>query len=157
MKRGVIILALIISVVVEVVVSVLLLNQTGDTGQDTIEINRCLNAVEEEYKKTKDSPDGDLAGSLEKLSDPYTDALIFTVLDNENNVLYKNDPKAATSINEAIRNHDTILNLTVDGSVVGRMVFFNDTVWSTDKYRMGILVCISIISVILAVVFWILS
>ena len=148
MKRGVIFLALIISVVVEVVVSVLLLNQVGDTGQDTIEINRYLKVVEEEYKKTKDSPDGDLAGSLEKLSDPYTDALIFTVLDNEDNVLYKNDPKAATSINEAIRNHDTILNLTVDGSVVGRMVFFNDTETSTDKYRMGILVCISITSVI---------
>ena len=138
MKKGIIFLLLGASLIVEVFVCILILNRVGDIRQDPVEINRCLDQIAE--------------GNMPDTS------LSFSVLDLQGNLVYKNAENAATSINKAIQNCDTILDLNVNGRVTGKVIFTNPTSDKWKEIRSDILICMIIISFIqiLILVFYLL-
>ena len=75
-------------------------------------VNRVLKSVEANY------------GEESK----YDTSLEYSILDMDGRVIYKNSENATVDLNTAIKNRDTILDITVDGAVVGRVVILNNTI-----------------------------
>lgn len=105
--------------VIEVVMCIVMLNKMNITLQDAVVVNECLHSVSEHY--------GDEAS--------YSDALSYVLIDMEGNVMYQTDSNLSTSVNEAIKNNDTILDVIVEDKLVGRLLIHNATVDRMNAYR----------------------
>ncbi len=55
-----------------------------------------------------------------------TTALDYVVLDENGNLLYKTKSGLSESVNEAITHRDTILDITTDSGIVGKVIIYND-------------------------------
>ncbi|MEE3467196.1 MAG: HAMP domain-containing sensor histidine kinase [Eubacterium sp.] len=117
---------------IECVISLLILNSIDDIQQDTIGINRCLKSIETSY--------GD--------ESRYDPSFLYAILDTDGKLLYKNDPTCSDNLTEAIQKQDTILDLTVDGNVIGKVLFVNTTVKRIESYKQQMIWCILITSLI---------
>ena len=53
----------------------------------------------------------------------YNNQLDYVVIDNEENLIYKTRDGLSETINDAIKMRGLILDLTVDGEVVGKVIF----------------------------------
>ncbi len=139
MKRGIIVILLIISVIVELSVCLMIMHKMSDVGQDTVVVNRVLKSVEENY------------GEESK----YDTSLEYSILDTDGRVIYKNSENASADLNTAIKNRDTILDVTVDGAVVGKVLILNNTIDRINQFKNGIITCIVIITLIQAMIIFI--
>ena len=89
--------------------------------QDTVAVNEVLHAVQDGWGK-REGP-----GILQDLD--------YVVLDTEGNVLYGTRRGLSESINQAVMHRDTVLDITVDGRVTGKLILYNDSVeyWRRQK------------------------
>ena len=158
MRKGTVVILLCLSVIAEIIICVFFMQSLGDISQDTVAVNRCLKSVESACTGAA-GPDAD-----QHLKDIFTDkavveklddSLAFSVMDMSGNVLYSNDPKAAKSLNDAVKNHDTILDFSVDGETAGKVLFLNTTVEQLEKYKKNIIICIVISTLIQALILFI--
>ena len=89
------------------------INDSEDGFQDTVEINEAVKSVQADFDNIE------LHRSTVKLD--------YTVLDGERNILFRTRSGLSESINEAIGNRDTILDIEREGAVVGKIIIFNDS------------------------------
>lgn len=80
--------------------------------QDTVTINEIVQTVQSDWH------------SLEAHHNPT--ALSYVVLDSGGTVLYRTNPGLSESVNAAIGHKDTILDIEVGGSLVGKLIVYND-------------------------------
>ncbi|MBR3041013.1 MAG: HAMP domain-containing histidine kinase [Lachnospiraceae bacterium] len=102
----------------------------GDTEQDALAVNECVKSV------------GDNFGNEEK----YSDILFYTVVDLDGTVLYKNAEGLSASVNEAIKRRDTILDVTSDGEVIGKILIHNDIEAKIRTAKKGLAITIALFS-----------
>ena len=125
-------LALVLSIVMEAVLFLSISGKMQDVKQDPVKINACLHAVSENF--------GD--------ESQYPDTLYYSVIDENGSLLYSNKADMSRSLNEAIRNNDTILDVVVDGSVLGKIIFHNDMSDRIAAYRRQMIISAVVISLV---------
>lgn len=137
MKKGYVMGTLLLLFIIEIVVCILAINRVSSIKQDTITINRIVRTVEENY--------GD--------DSKYLDSLEYTVIDNNETVIYKSSHAKSESINDAIKNNDIILDVTVSDNVVGKILIENQTNKLLNNTKGYIIIVIVVISTIQFLIF----
>ncbi|MDE7296798.1 MAG: HAMP domain-containing histidine kinase [Clostridia bacterium] len=112
MKRQFFLIGLVFVLMAEVIALIVFALQTPDFPQDTVAVSEVLQSVTKDF------------GSLEKHNNAT--ALDYVVIDNGGAVIYKTREGLSESVNEAITHRDTMLDITVEGVVVGKVIIYND-------------------------------
>ena len=107
MKKAPFILILILTFIAEALVCFFMVTRIKDLKTDPVKVNECTYSVTDNF------------GDASK----YDRQLDYVVLDNEGKLLYKTRDGLSESINEAIKTRGLILDLKVDGKVVGKIIF----------------------------------
>ncbi|HAZ90499.1 MAG TPA: sensor histidine kinase [Eubacterium sp.] len=126
----------VVSLVLELVVALAIIGRIDDVRMDPVVVNECVHAIADNY--------GD--------EEAYPDKLDYAVIDSKGEVLYKNSDDVATSVNEAVKHGDIMLDLVVEGDVVGKVIFNNSTDEQIEGYKKSLIiaiVCITILQVLL--------
>lgn len=87
--------------------------------QDSVLINEAVNQVEQDFRQL----------SMHR----PVEGIDYTVLDLEETVLFQTKAELSTTINQAILQNDTILDLHLDGKIVGKMIIENRQVEQLEK------------------------
>lgn len=111
MKNRILLIGFLLVLVAEIITLVVFAVQTPDFSQDAVAVNEVVQSVSEDF--------GDLENHKNKTS------LDYVVLDANGNLLYKTKPGLSESINAAISHRDTVLDVTVDGTAVGKVIIYN--------------------------------
>ena len=141
MKKGFIILTLIISFLFEFLFCTYSVNKIDYIEEEPIIINECLKSIEVNYG----------------IEDKYDKTLDYTILVNDK-VTFKTKNSKSISINDAIKNNDIILDIEVNDKVVGKLLISNNSKDKISSYKSNIYMTIIIVSLIqiLLVVFYLL-
>lgn len=127
--------------IIELTVCILAINRVSSVKQDTITINRIVKSVETNY--------GD--------ESKYSSDLEYSVIDNSNTVIYKTSHAKSESLNEAIKNNDIILDITIDDNVVGKILIENTTnrlLNNTKGYIITVIVIVSSIQLLVFIAYF---
>ncbi len=154
MKKSPFLLLIVLTLLSEIILCFFIIRSIRDDGQDTVVINECLKSVGENF--------GD--------SDRYIKTLPYTVIDTEGTVLFLctgdgsgkdavlvNASDLSKSVNEAVHNNDTILDIQEDGEVIGKILFHNGTAIRTSRAKkslMQVLILFSALQLILVFAFY---
>lgn len=130
-KRILFILSIFIFVAEIAALSVFAL-QTSTFPQDAVDVNETLQSVTNDFYNIKNHKN-------------QTD-LKYVVLDNEHNIVYRTNRGLSENINAAIAHRDTILDITVDNTTVGKLIIYNDDAHTlkTQKQRVIIILTIAV-------------
>lgn len=112
MKRRTFLISLILVFTAEIASVLMLAAQNTDQTQDTILVNEALQTVQNDWN------------TIERHQNK-TD-LDYVVLHADGTVLFKTRAGLSESINNAISHRDTILDIQINGSAVGKMIIYND-------------------------------
>ena len=104
------IVALVITFILEAVLCVFFLGQLKTDYNDPVKINECLKSVETNF------PD----------ESSYITSVDYTVLSSEGELLFATRSGLASSVNDAVKNNDTILDVDLSGDH-GKIIIHNDT------------------------------
>ena len=77
-----------------------------------------------------------------------TTALDYVVLDENGNLLYKTKFGLSESVNEAITHRDTILDITINDTAVGKVIIFNDGELSLQAQKRTAIIILSVAIII---------
>ncbi len=134
MKKQLFLIGFVLVLVAEIIALIVFAVQTPDSLQDTVAVNEVVQSVARDF------------GALDKHNN--STPLDYVVLDNGGKLLYKTQSGLSESVNVAIAHRDTILDITVDGEVVGKLVVYNDGALSLQAQKQT---AITVISVAVAV------
>jgi len=137
MKKTPLIVFFAISIFLEVGLTFYFANRIDMAKQDAVAVNEVLMSVNENF------------GDEEK----YSTALNYSILDENRVLIYKTSEDVSESLNEAIKNSDTILG-TVGGCL---LLIHNDIPSKIESIKRQIFVlifCISIVQLILILIFF---
>ncbi len=112
MKNRVFFSGMFITFLIEIAVLLLFAIPKTENLQDTVTINEAVQTVQSDWD------------NLDKHINRT--ALDYVVLDSDGVVLYKTRSGLSKSINMAISHKDTILDIEVGGSVVGKLIVYNN-------------------------------
>ncbi len=110
MKSTRYIVALIVTFILEAVLCIYFLGQMNIDHNDPVKINECLKSVEMNY--------GD--------SSSYVSSVDYSILSSDGDLIFSTRSGLSESINEAVKNSDTILDVDLGGDT-GKMIVHNDT------------------------------
>ena len=131
MKKSPFIIILILIFIVEALMCYFMVTGIKDLKTDPVKVNECMYSISENYGDTS----------------KYNNQLDYVVIDNEENLLYKTRDGLSETINDAIKMRGLILDLTVDGEVVGKVIFD----YSMDEQLEGVKQNIVILFVVVGV------
>ena len=140
MKKAPFIILLVLTFIAEALACFLIVNGIKDIKTDPVKVNECMHSVSENY--------GDASR--------YNTQLDYAVIDNDGKLVYKTRDGLAESVNDAIKTRGLILDLEVDGEVIGKVIFD----YSMDEQLNGVKTKVIMLSVIVGVlqivilVFW---
>lgn len=126
---------LAVTLVLETALCLFLFNNIGNLRQDVVAVNECVKSVEINY------PDQSL----------YSRDLDYVLLSEDGAVLYRTRDGLSETINQAISNGDTILD--IDG--IGKILIHNSTEESVNSYKNGIIAVIVSSTLIQALIIFI--
>ena len=132
MRKKSFLVLIILTFVFEGVIAGYFLYRSRDIEQDTVAVNDCVKVIEENF------------GQNEK----YLTNLSYSLIDTDGNLLYTNADDISTSVNEAVKNNDTILDVKQGDKVVGKVLFHNQTQDRIEKTQRAIAVTFLFISAI---------
>ncbi|MCM1368092.1 MAG: HAMP domain-containing histidine kinase [Roseburia sp.] len=121
MKRTLFLIISILVLAAEIAVMIGFAVSPTDVKQSAVDVNEAVRSVERDFY------------SLETHSNA-TD-LDYAVIDNDGNVLYRTRSDISDSIHAAISHRDTILDITVDGNTVGKIIVYNDSAALQDTRK----------------------
>ncbi len=112
MKRQLFLVGFILVLIAEVVALIVFALQTPDFTQDTVAVNEVLQSVTQDFD------------SLDKHGN--TTVLDYVVMDKDGAVIYKTKEGLSENVNTAISHRDTVLDITIEDAVVGKVIVYND-------------------------------
>ena len=135
MRKKIFVVLIVITFLIEGSVSLLFLRRSRMVEQDTVVINDCVKTIEENF--------GD--------ESKYSTEIPYSLIDTDGKVLYQTDEDVSSTINEAIKNGDTILDIYQDGHVAGKIIFKNSTQERILRWQNYIAVTILLSSIVQAI------
>lgn len=126
-------LYLIVSMI-EIICLVMLFDKGSEINTDTVAVNEILWEVKNDW---------------ESLDHHVNDTnRRYSVIDNSGNVLYQSDAALSTTINDAIRNQDTILDVVIDDQVQGKLIISNQL---NQQYSQQLQTVISLVLIMIII------
>ena len=123
-------MALILVMTAEIIALIVFSVQTPELSQSAVSVNEVVQSVARDYYSIE---------THEKAA-----ALDYVVLNGDGKVLYKTKSGLSESINSAITHRDTILDVTVDGVAVGKVIMYNDGVGLMQAHKQTVIAVISV-------------
>ncbi|MDE6411210.1 MAG: HAMP domain-containing histidine kinase [Clostridia bacterium] len=130
MKKGFFLFGFVIVFVAEIIMLIVFSVQTQDFTQDAVAVNEVVQTVSQDFN------------ALDGHKNPT--ALDYVVLDNDGNVLYKTRSGLSESINTAITHRDTVLDITLDDTVVGKVLIYNDGAQTLQAQKKTAIIVLSV-------------
>ncbi len=112
MKKQFFLIGFVLTLLVEILTLIIYAVQTPNISQDVVAVNEVVQSVTQDFYFIDEHRN--------------STALEYVVLDNGGNVLYKTKSGLSESVNTAVVNRDTILDITIDNSVVGKVIIYNE-------------------------------
>lgn len=112
MKIRIFFSGLLITFLIEIAILILFTHPSTGHLQDTVVINEIIQTIQIDWNSFETHVN-------------YTN-LDYVVLDSDGTVLYRTKSELSESINEAVSHKDTILDIEVGSSVVGKLIVYND-------------------------------
>ena len=137
MKKGIVFTVLSILFIIELVVCILSINRVSSVKQDTIKVNEVVKLIEANYNDES----------------KYSKELEYTLIDTNETVLFKTSKAKSESINDAVQNNDIILDIVVDGNIVGKVLIQNNTNKQLSYTKTYIIVVIIAMSFVQLMIF----
>lgn len=134
MKKKLFIFGFILASIAEIVALIVFAVQTPDFTQDTVAVNEILQSVTQDFNALEEHRN--------------TIALDYVVLDKNGNILYKTKSGLSESVNAAITHGDTLLDITIDDSVVGKVIVYNDGAQTLQSQKQTAITVLAIAIVI---------
>ena len=107
MKKAPFILILVLTFIAEAVMCYVMVTKIQDLQADPVKVNECMHSISDNY--------GD--------ESRYDTQLDYVVIDNDGGLVYKTREGLSETVNEAIKTRGLILDLEVDGEIVGKVIF----------------------------------
>ncbi len=120
--------------IAEIAALIIFAAQTPEFSLNAVEVNEAVQSVTRDFDNLQ--------------SHVNATSLDYVVIDGSGKVLFATRSGLNESINNAVINRDTILDLTEDGKPVGKLIIYND---GADKLRQSKLSTVIILSVFIAV------
>ena len=136
MKSGRYIIALILTFLIEGALCFFFLGRMKVTSNDPVKINECLKSVELYY--------GDESS--------YNRSVDYVILDGNGNAVYKTKDSLSGNINDAIRNSDAILDVSLKDGTTGKMIVHNGSEEMISGIKTKLSVTIVSITVVQALI-----
>ncbi len=130
MKKQAFLIGVLLVLIAEIITLIVFTVQTPDFSQDTVAVNEVMQSVTEDFN------------DLEQHKN--TTALDYVVLDENGNLLYKTKFGLSESVNEAITHRDTILDITINDTAVGKVIIFNDGELSLQSQKQTAIIVLSV-------------
>lgn len=130
MKRQAFLIGALIVLIAEIITLTVFAVQTPDFSQDTVAVNEVMQSVTEDFN------------ALEQHKN-ITD-LDYVVLDENSNLVYKTKSGLSESVNAAISHRDTILDITINDSVVGKVIIYNDGAQTLQSQKQTAIIVLSV-------------
>lgn len=118
----------------ELLVLLLFVFSERETCQDTVEVNEVVQTVQKEWDSVEKHANGT--------------ALDYVVLDTEGMLLYRTKPGLSQTINAAVGHRDIILDVIVEGNIVGKVIVYNDSAAFFQRERQAVF-CVIIVVMLL--------
>lgn len=131
MKKHLFIAAFILATIAEIIALIVFALQTPDFSQDTVAVNEVLQSVTQNFNNLGEH---ETATSLD-----------YAVLDKDGNILYKTKSGLSESLNAAIAHRDTVLDITVNDSLVGKVIVYNDGALSLQSQKQTAVIVLSVV------------
>ncbi len=112
MKKQLFLIAILFIFVAEIVALIVFAAKTPDFSQDAVAVNEVVQSVTQDF---------DSIGSHQSKT-----SLDYVVIDNEGEILYKTQSGLSENILAAISHRDTVLDITIGNTVVGKVIIYND-------------------------------
>jgi len=140
MKKAPFILILLITLIAELLACCLLLGRVREVSADPVKVNECMHSIQDNYGNESE----------------YNRQLDYVILDSNGDKLFETRSGLAGSVNEAIRTRGLILDLEIDGNILGKVIFDYSIDEDLGPVKRDILITITVISIIqiLVVVIW---
>ncbi len=107
MRKAPFILLLILTFCAEALACYFTVTKMQDVKTDPVKVNECIYSITENYGDTS----------------KYNTQLDYVIIGNGGELIYKTKDGLSESVNEAIKTRGLILDLTVDGEQVGKVIF----------------------------------
>ena len=130
MKRNTLLTALIVIFAVEIISLAVFAFRNTDDSQDAVLINETVRAVQADWNSIS-------------THENHTN-LDYAVLDADGNVVFKTSDGLSESVNKAISHRDTILDIEIDGAVVGKIIVFNDSAQTMQAQKRAVIIALSV-------------
>ncbi len=130
MKKQFFLIGVLLSFIVEIIAITIFTIQTPELSQDTVAVNEIVQTVAQDFN------------TLNEHKNPTT--LNYVVLDNAGNILYKTKSGLSESVNVAISHRDTILDITIDNSIVGKVIIYNEGTQMLQSQKQMVLIVLSV-------------
>lgn len=126
--------------IVEIVALIIFSTYTPNYDQDAVAINEIVQTVTTDFS------------SLDKHTS--NNDIPYVVINNNEEVLYESNDNISKTINEAVRHRDTILNIEIDGNIVGKIIIYNDSIDIFNTQKQIVIIVLSVaITIQCAIVF----
>ncbi len=133
MKKQFFLIGMLLVFISEIFVLIFFTLQTPNLSQDTVSVNEVVQSVAKDFNTITEHKN--------------STQLDYVVLDLEEKVIYKTKSELSESMNAAIAHRDTILDITIDNTIVGKVIIYNDgaQTFQTHKKTTHIILSIAII------------
>ena len=130
MKRQAFLIGVLLVLVAEIIALIIFAVQTPDFSQDTVAVNEVVQSVTKDFNVLEEHKN--------------TTALDYVVLDENGNLLYKTKSGLSESVNAAITHRDTILDITINDAVVGKVIIYNDGAQTLQSQKQTAIIVLSV-------------
>lgn len=110
MKKRFLIIFLIITFILEIILTYLYFTEKYNYNNDVVQINELTREIEHNF------------GNESRYPKTYD----YTIIDNNNNLIYKTNDNLSESLNTAYKNRDTIIDLAIDNNAKGKIIISNN-------------------------------
>ena len=130
MKKQVFLIGVLLVLIAEIITLIIFAVQTPDFSQDTVAVNEVVQSVMKDFNNLEEHKN--------------TTALDYVVLDENGNLIYKTKSGLSESVNEAITHRDTILDITTDSGIVGKVIIYNDGAQTLQSQKQTAIIVLSV-------------
>ena len=130
MKKQLFLIGLIAVLIAEIIALIVFALQTPDFSQDTVAVNEVVQSVTRDFDALEEHKNSTV--------------LDYVVLDKDGNVLYKTKSGLSESVNTAIMHRDTILDITIGDTAMGKVIIYNDGAKTLQSHKQTAIIVLSV-------------
>ena len=136
MKKSPFIIVLIMIFIAEALMCYFMVTRIKDIKTDPVKVNECMYSISLNY------------GDASK----YNNQLDYVIIDNDEKLVYKTRDGLSETINDAIKTRGLILDLTVDGEAVGKVIFDYSMDQQLEEVKRNIVILFVVVGVLQVVI-----